>query len=209
MGTKNITFEDSDMNTNDTPFDFNALVSHSVETRLLENRVVFISEGINAAVAKKAIASLLALDYESPTKPITIYLNSPGGEVNSGFAIFDAIRFLRSEIRIVSAGLTASIATVIFVACKKEYRYSLPNSKFLIHQPLIPGQIYGQASDLEITAREILKTRQKINELLAVECKQPLEKVEADTARDYWMNSQEALDYGLVTKIVHNFSELS
>ena len=189
--------------------DLNALSGQAIELKLFDHRTIFISEGINSAVAKKTISSLIALDLEDPGKPITIYLNSPGGEVNSGFAIYDAIKFLRSEVRVVSNGLTASIATVIFMAPKKQFRFSLPNSKFLIHQPLIPGQVQGQASDLEITAREILKTRQKINELISAECKQPLEKVEADTARDYWMNAQEAREYGLVTKIVNNFSELT
>lgn len=190
-------------------FDLNALAGQSIELKLFDHRTIFISEGINSAVAKKTISSLIALDQVDPGKPITIYLNSPGGEVNSGFAIYDAIKFLRSDVRIISNGLTASIATVIFMAPKKQYRFSLPNSKFLIHQPLIPGQIQGQASDLEITAREILKTRQKINELISAECKQPLEKVEADTARDYWMNAHEAVEYGLVSKIINNFSELS
>ena len=174
----------------------------------LTNRTVVISEGINSAVAKRVITELMTLEADKPGSPITIYLNSPGGEVNSGYAIFDTIRFVSSPVRIVATGLCASIATVILVAADKKHRYSSPNTKFLIHQPLIPGQIYGQASDLEITAREILKTRQKINELLAKECGQPLEKVEKDTTRDYWMNAGEALEYGLCTKIIENVRDL-
>ena len=178
-----------------------------LEQRLLDRRTIFISEGINSAVAKRVINQLLTLEMEKPG-PINVYVNSPGGEVNSGFAIYDTIRFLKSEVRIINTGLCASIATIINIAAKKQNRYSMPNCKFLIHQPLIPGQIYGQASDIEIHAREILKTRQKINELLSKECGQPLAKVEKDTARDYWMNSGEALEYGLITKIVENISEL-
>lgn len=188
--------------------DFNELIQSINENRLMEQRALFISEGITSAVAKRVNAVLLTLDYQS-NDPITIYQNSPGGEVNSGFAIYDTIRFVKSPVRIVNAGLCASIATIINIACTKENRYSLPNTKFLIHQPLIPGQVYGQASDLEITAKEILKTRQKINQLLAEECGQPLEKVEQDTVRDYWMSAEEAVEYGLVTKIVKNMGELS
>jgi len=184
------------------------ILMQSGEYRLLENRIIFVSEGINAAVAKRVISNLLALEAAKPGAPITMYLNSPGGEVNSGYSIFDTIRFISSPVSIVASGLCASIATVIFVAAEKNRRYSMPNTKFLIHQPLIPGQIYGQASDLEITAKEILKTRQKINDLLSKECKQPLEKVAKDTTRDYWMSASEALEYGLVTKIIENIKEL-
>ena len=184
------------------------LMMQSGEYRLLENRIIFVSEGINASVSKRIVSNLLAMEAAKPGSPITMYLNSPGGEVNSGYAIFDTIRFITSPVNIVASGLCASIATVIFVATEKNRRYTMPNTKFLIHQPLIPGQIYGQASDIEITAKEILKTRQKINDLLAKECKQPLEKVAKDTTRDYWMSASEALEYGLVTKIIENIKEL-
>ena len=178
------------------------------EQRLLDRRTLFVSEGINSVVAKRVISQLLTLELDKPGAPINLYLNSPGGEVNSGFAIYDTIRFMKSEVRIINTGLCASIATIINIAAKKQNRFSLPNCKFLIHQPLIPGQIYGQASDIEIHAREILKTRQKINELLSKECGQPIAKVEKDTSRDYWMNAGEALEYGLITKIVENIAEL-
>ncbi len=178
------------------------------EQRLLEKRTLFVSEGINSVVAKRVISQLLTLEADKPGAPINFYLNSPGGEVNSGFAIYDTIRFLKSEVRIINTGLCASIATIINIAAKKQNRLSMPNCKFLIHQPLIPGQIYGQASDIEIHAREILKTRQKINELLSKECGQPLAKVEKDTTRDYWMNAGESLEYGLIHKIIENISEL-
>jgi len=184
------------------------MASHLTEQRLLDKRTIFVSEGINAAVAKRVINQLLTLEYDKPNTPINLFLNSPGGEVNSGFAIYDTIRFLSSDVRIINTGLCASIATIINIAAEKKHRYSMPNCKFLIHQPLIPGQIYGQASDIEIHAREILKTRQKINELLSKECGQPLAKVEKDTTRDYWMNAGEALEYGLVTKIIENIADV-
>lgn len=178
------------------------------EQKLLETRSIFISEGIDAKVARRVITDLLVLDREA-SEPITVYLNSPGGEINSGFAIFDAIRYISSTVRIVNAGLCASIATIINVAASKEHRFSLPNAKFLIHQPLIMGHVEGQASDLEITAREILKTREKINKLLAEECGQAVERVSEDTIRDYWMNAEEALDYGLISKIISSREELN
>ncbi len=178
------------------------------EAKLLQRRQLFISEAITSRSAKRFISELLSLEADKAGAPITIFLNSPGGEVNSGFAIFDTIRFISSPVTIVNTGLCASIATVINVAAKKNRRFSMPNAKFLIHQPLIPGQVYGQASDLEITAREILKTREKINRLLSDETGSPIEKVSKDTVRDYWMNAQEAVEYGLVTRIVENVKDM-
>lgn len=177
------------------------------ERQLLETRRIFISEGITAKVANRVIGDLLILDSKN-NEPIEIFLNSPGGEVNSGFAIFDTIRFINSTVKIINAGLCASIATIINVAAKKENRYSLPNSRFLIHQPLIMGQVYGQASDLEITAKQILITREKINKILAEECGQPLEKVSSDTIRDYWMDAGESKEYGLITHIVDSAKDI-
>jgi ATP-dependent Clp protease protease subunit len=201
-----------------TTNDFNHTVSHSglelpiadqfAEVKLFERRKIFISEAITARSAKRFISELLALDATSPGEPIQLYLNSPGGEVNSGFAIFDTIRFIQSPVTIINTGLCASIATVINVAVKKDRRISMPSARFLIHQPLIPGQVYGQASDLEITAKEILKTREKINKLLSKETGTALEKVEKDTVRDYWMNAQEALEYGLIGRIAETYKDL-
>src|SRR5690606_12835378 len=119
-----------------------------------------------------------------------------------GFAIYDTIRFITSEVTIVNTGLCASIATIINIAAKKENRLSMPNTRFLIHQPLIGGQLRGPATDLEIHANEILKTRERINKMLAEECGQPLSRVEKDTMRDYWMNAGEALEYGLISKVI-------
>ena len=179
------------------------------EVKLLERRKIFISEPITPKSAKKFITDLLVLEANQPGEAIYLYINSPGGDVNSGFAIYDTIRFIESPVKVINTGLCASIATIINIAADKQHRFAMPNSRFLIHQPLIPGQIYGQASDLEITAREILKIREKINKLISEETGQPLEKVEKDTVRDYWMNAQEAHEYGLVTKIVEHAREVS
>ncbi len=176
--------------------------------KLLESRKIFMSEGVNSDVARRVVSDLLILDSHSD-EPITLFVNSPGGEVNSGFAIFDTIRLIKSTVKIVNAGLCASIATIINVAAKKENRYSLPNTRFLIHQPLIMGQVYGQASDLEITAKQILLTREKINKILAEECGQSIDRVSEDTVRDYWMNAHEAKEYGLITNIIEHIKDIS
>jgi len=178
------------------------------DKKLLESRALFISEGIDSRVAKSVVGSLLTLEAVDPGKPITIYQNSPGGEVNSGFAIYDTIRYITSEVTIVNTGLCASIATIINIAAKKENRLSMPNTRFLIHQPLIGGQIRAVATDIEIHANEILKTRERINKMLAEECGQPLERVEKDTMRDYWMNAGEALEYGLISRVVDHIGQI-
>ena len=184
------------------------LVESIGDDKLLKNRTIIISQGIDSKIAKKVIGQLLTLEHDDPGKPINMFLNSPGGEVNSGYAIFDTVRFVSSPVNMITSGLCASIATVINVAVPKERRYSLPNSKFLIHQPLIGGQVRGQASDLEITANEIMKTRTKINKLLSESCSQPIDKVEQDTNRDYWMTAEESLEYGLIGKIITKNSEI-
>ncbi|MFK7873346.1 MAG: ATP-dependent Clp protease proteolytic subunit [Oligoflexales bacterium] len=178
------------------------------DKRLLDARSIFLSEGVDSRSSRRVIADLLILDQDSH-EPINLFLNSPGGEINSGFAIYDTIRFIKSDVRIITAGLCASIATIINIATKKENRLSLPNGKFLIHQPLIMGHVQGSASDLEITANQILKSREKINKLLAEECKQPLDRVEKDTTRDYWMTAPEALEYGLINRIITSVDDLA
>jgi ATP-dependent Clp protease, protease subunit len=188
--------------------DLSGLFQNLVDTKLFDQRALFISEPVTSKMAKGVISELIALDAHSPSKPIRLYLNSPGGEVNSGFAIFDTIRFIKAPVTIINTGLCASIATVINVAVPKNRRFSMPNARFLIHQPLIPGQVYGQASDLEITAKEILKTRDKINQLLSKETGTPLEKVAKDTIRDYWMSATDAQEYGLVGRVVTSVNEI-
>lgn len=183
------------------------LTGNASEMKLLEKRMIFLSEAVNATVAKRIINHMLALDAEN-NKPIYMFINSPGGEVNSGFAIYDTMRFVNSEVRVITSGLCASIATIVNLGAPKQHRYSMPNARFLIHQPLIGGHIQGQASDLEITAKEIIKTRRKLNELLAKETGQPFERIEEDTTRDYWMTAQEAQEYGLISKVVQKATEV-
>jgi ATP-dependent Clp protease protease subunit len=183
------------------------LLGSPVEQKLLESRSIFLTEAVTAKSAKKIVTNLLFLDQQSKD-PIKLFINSPGGEVNSGFSIYDTIRFIESDVTIITCGLCASIATIINIAVEPKKRLALPNSKFLIHQPLISGLVRGQASDLEITATQIENTRQKINQLLAQKCDQPLEKVTEDTKRDYWMSAQESLDYGLIGRIIERSTEL-
>ena len=183
------------------------LATELKDARLIDTRTVLISEPITSRTAERVIRDLLILD-ETNQNPIKVYMNSPGGEVNSGLAIHDTIRFLRSEVSIINCGLCASIATIINLAAKKENRYSMPNTEFLIHQPLISGQVIGAASDLEITANQILKTRERINNIIAKECGRPLKQVEEDVSRDHWLTAEEARSYGLVSKVVQTKKEI-
>jgi len=175
---------------------------------LLKNRKIILSEPVTSASAKRVIEQLLTLEADDASKDIWMFVNSPGGEVNSGFAIYDTMRFIKPEVKVMVTGLAASIATVILLAAKKEFRMSMPNSRLLIHQPLIGGAVQGQATDIEITAREILKTRERIAQLYTKETGQPLERVQKDIERDYWMTADEAKEYGLITKIVSSWNEI-
>ena len=156
-------------------------------------------------LSEKVIRHLLLLESVS-SDPITILVDSPGGDVYAGFSIFDMIRFVKAPVRIVGMGLIASAAALILLAVPRERRYGLPNSSYLIHQPL--SGIQGVASDIEIHARELEKTKLRLNEIIAEATGQSLERVSKDTDRDYWMNAQEALAYGLIEKIIANRDEL-
>ena len=180
-----------------------------ITSRLLKSRQIMLYGAVDHELAAKITAQLLALEADDPEAPITILMNSPGGSVTDGFAIFDAIKFVRPEVRIVCTGIAASIATVILLAASKENRVALPNTKLLIHQVYLPGIVRGQASDLEITAKDLLATRDRINQLYAEETGQPIERIAKDTNRDYWMTATEAVDYGLLSRIVKDRSDLS
>jgi len=171
-----------------------------VMLKLLDSRKVLMSGEVDAELAHKIIAQLLYLEAQDPEAPIDLLINSPGGEVTSGLAIYDTIRGLRAPVNCICSGLTASIATIILIAAEKSRRLAQQNSRILIHQPL--GGIRGQATDIDIHAREIIKTEQHINRLLAEATGQPIEKIEEDCNRDYWMSAQEAKDYGLVDALV-------
>lgn len=180
----------------------------SIGERLISTRTILLTGTVNDALTRRILQSLLVLEAEDAEKPITLLINSGGGSVTAGFGIYDMIRWLRAPVTCISAGLTASIATVILLAVPRERRVALPNARLLIHQPLIPMSIFGPASDLEITASEIMKTKQRLNALLAEECGQPLARVEKDTARDHWMSAEDAVEYGLVSRIVRARSDL-
>jgi len=176
-----------------------------LEQTLLKHRTLTLFGEINQEVARRTTEKLLALAYESDD-PITLYIGSPGGHVESGDTIYDMIRFIKPVVRTVGTGWVGSAATNIYLAPEREHRYCLPNTRFLIHQPA--GGFGGTASDVEIHAREILKTRERINATIAERTGQPLERVARDTDRDYWMSPQESVDYGIVGKILTSMSEL-
>jgi len=174
----------------------------------LKQGYCFFSEPVTSKTASSLIEKLLALDSKGKA-PIFLYLNSPGGEVDTGFGIYDVIRYLNSEVKIIVSGLAASIATIILLAAKPKNRLSLANSRFLIHQPLISGTFRGSASDIEIQAEEMLKTREKIVEMYVKETKKTKAKIVKDIDRDYWMSSREALNYGLISKVISSKKDLS
>lgn len=177
----------------------------AIEERLFKARTVLIYGGIDQKLAREVSARLLALQSASDD-PITIYINSQGGHVESGDTIYDMIKFVKPEVRVVGTGWVASAGALIYAAAKREHRYSLPNTRFLLHQP--SGGAMGSASDFAIQAKEILRMRRRLNEIFAAETGQPLERIEKDTERDYWMSAQQAVEYGLVGKIVQNATQL-
>jgi ATP-dependent Clp protease protease subunit len=177
-----------------------------LEQTLLKHRTLTLFGEIDQDVARRTTEKLLALSYES-ADPITIYIGSPGGHVESGDTIYDMIRFIKPVVRMVGTGWVGSIATHIYLAPEREHRFCLPNTRFLIHQPA--GGFGGTASDVEIHAREILKTRQRINATIAERTGQPLERVERDTDRDYWMSPQESIEYGLVGRILTSIDDIA
>ena len=181
---------------------------NELETRLLNQRKVLIFGEINDRLARDVTARLLSLASESD-KPIDVYVNSPGGHVESGDTIHDMIRFIRplAPVRVIGTGWVASAGATIFLAGEKERRVCLPNTRFLLHQPL--GGVRGRAGDIDIEAREIVKIRERINRLIARETGQSYEKVAQDTDRNYWMSAEEAVAYGMVNRIIGSASELA
>lgn len=178
-----------------------------LEHKLFKQRKVLIFGGINDKVARDVTGRLLALAGESD-KPIDVYVNSPGGHVESGDTIHDMIRFVDSmaPVNMIGTGWVASAGALIFAAGHKDRRFCLPNTRFLLHQPM--GGVRGPATDIDIEAREIIKMRERLNRLFARETGQTYEKIAKDTDRNYWMSAQEAIDYGLVTKIISQLSDL-
>ena len=179
--------------------------SEVMNTKFLKTRQILLSGEVNKALAEKIVRQLLVMEADSD-EPIRIYIDSPGGDVDAGYAIFDMIRFVKAPVYCIGMGLVASAGALILLAADKSRRIGLPNSHYLIHQPL--SGIKGVATDIEIHAQELEKTKAKINDLIAKETGKPLEQVAKDTDRDYWLSATEAMEYGLISKVISKREEL-
>ena len=173
--------------------------SYDIYSRLLNDRIIFLSEEVNDVTASLVIAQLLYLEAQDPDKDISFYINSPGGSVTAGMAIYDTMNYIKSDVSTICVGLAASMGAFLLSSGAKGKRYALPNSEIMIHQPL--GGAKGQASDIKIHADWILKTRDKLNKILAENTGKPLETIERDTDRDNFMGAHEAMEYGLIDKV--------
>ena len=174
--------------------------SYDIYSRLLKDRIIFLGEEINDAVASIVVAQLLFLESEDPSKDIHLYINSPGGSVTAGMAIYDTMKYIKCDVEVTCIGMAASMGAFLLSSGTKGKRYALPNAEIMIPQPL--GGAQGQATEIQIAAEHILKTKKKLNEILASNSGQPLEVVEADTDRDNWMTAKEAQEYGLIDKVI-------
>ncbi|HOP94565.1 MAG TPA: ATP-dependent Clp endopeptidase proteolytic subunit ClpP [Dictyoglomaceae bacterium] len=179
--------------------------TYDIYSRLLKSRIIFLGTAINDEVANLTIAQLLFLESEDPEKEVYLYINSPGGEVSAGLAIYDTMRHVKPKITTVCVGQAASMAAVLLSAGDKGRRYALPHSRVMIHQPL--GSAYGPAADIEIHTREILKIRKILNEILSYHTGQPMERIEKDTDRDFFMSAFEAKEYGIVDEVLESKKE--
>ncbi|WP_144083070.1 ATP-dependent Clp protease proteolytic subunit [Salinispira pacifica] len=173
--------------------------------KMMKTRSILLSGEVNKELAERVIRSLLILEA-SGDEPIKVFIDSPGGDVDAGYAIFDMLRFVKPKVYTIGMGLVASAGALILLAADKEHRLGLPNSHYLIHQPL--SGMRGVATDIEIHAKEIEKTKAKINKLISEETGKKLEVIEKDTDRDYWLNAEESLDYGLISRVITSRSEL-
>lgn len=173
---------------------------YDIYSRLLEDRVVFLGQPIDDAVANTVIAQLLFLESKNPKKDITLYIHSPGGHVTAGLAIYDTMQYIQADVSVVCIGLAASMGAVLLAGGAKGKRFALSNAEVMIHQPL--GGTEGQASDIKIHADHIIKTRDRLNQILAKHTGQPIKVIEKDTDRDFFMSAEEALKYGIIDKIV-------
>jgi ATP-dependent Clp protease, protease subunit len=174
--------------------------AYDIYSRLLKDRIIFLGTQVNDVVANAIIAQLLFLAAEDPEKDISLYINSPGGSITAGMAIYDTMQFIKPDVSTICVGMAASMGAFLLAAGAKGKRFALPNSEVMIHQPL--GGAEGQASDIEIRARRILKLRDKLNHILAERTGQPLERIDKDTDRDYFMEASEAQEYGLIDKVI-------
>ncbi|HVM76826.1 MAG TPA: ATP-dependent Clp protease proteolytic subunit [Candidatus Paceibacterota bacterium] len=175
--------------------------AYDIYSRLLKERIVFLGGPVSDGMANTIIAQLLFLDHEDQKKDIRLYINSPGGSVTAGMAIYDTMQFVKADVSTVSIGVAASMGAFLLAAGKKGKRFALPNSEILLHQVAVES-IGGQATEIEISARQILKTKQRMNQLLAKHTGQTLAKVERDTERDFWLSAEEAKTYGVIDEII-------
>ena len=179
--------------------------SSEVMEKLLKTRTIFISGEINQELAEKVSTQLLLLQ-EMGDEPIKLFINSQGGHVEAGDTIHDMIKFVKPKVLVIGTGWVASAGITIYLGADKENRYSLPNTRYLIHQPM--GECRGQSTDLSIEAEQIIKVRKRVNSIISEATGQPIERVEQDTDRNYWMNASEAVEYGVVNKIISSYDEL-
>ena len=173
-----------------------------IYSRLLKDRIIFLGDEVNDATASLVIAQLLFLESEDPSKDISLYINSPGGSVTAGMGIYDTMRYIKCDVSTICCGMAASMGAFLLAGGAKGKRYALPNSEIMIHQPL--GGTQGQATEIEIAARHILKTKEKLNKMLAENTGKPLDVIAADTDRDNWMTADEACAYGLIDSVITN-----
>lgn len=176
--------------------------SYDIYSRLLKERIVFLGEEVNSTSASIVVAQLLFLEAEDPNKDIHMYINSPGGEITSGMAIYDTMHYIKCDVSTICIGMAASMGAFLLAGGAKGKRMALPNAEIMIHQPL--GGTQGQATEIEIAAKHILRTKEKMNRMLAENTGKSYEQIAADTERDNWFTAQEALDYGLIDSIVEN-----
>lgn len=174
--------------------------SYDIYSRLLKDRIIVLSDEINDVTASLVVAQMLFLEAEDPDKDIQLYINSPGGSVSAGFAIYDTMQYVKSDVSTICIGLAASMGAFLLAAGAKGKRFALPNSEIMIHQPL--GGTRGQATDIKIHADHIIKTRAKLNKILSDRTSQPLEKIELDTERDFFMSAEEGKEYGIVDEVM-------
>ncbi len=175
--------------------------AYDIYSRLLKDNLIFIGQAIDDNVANLVIAQMLFLEAENPEKDISLYINSPGGSVTAGFAIYDTMQYVKPDIATICLGQAASFAAVLLAAGKKGKRYALPNARVLLHQPWLQG-LGGQASDIDIHAKDIMRMKKRISEILALHSGQPLEKIDRDTDRDYILSAAESVDYGVVDQVI-------
>lgn len=174
--------------------------SYDIYSRLLKDRIIFIGSEIDDNLANVVVAQLLFLAADDPDKDISLYINSPGGSITAGMAIFDTMQFIKPKVSTICMGMAASMGALLLIAGEKGKRYALPNAEVMIHQPL--GGTRGQASDMKIHAERIMKSRELINQIIAERTGQPIEKVDKDTDRDYFMSAEEAKNYGIIDKVI-------